>query len=187
MPDDRRAACAREATARLMSLPEVARGMAAGAVVAGYVAMRGELDMSLALGAARAAGAVVALPRIGAPVPPRMRFHQVDAGQPLVAGPWGLLEPDAAAPQVPETSIGVMLVPGLAFDGEGRRVGYGKGHYDEVLGPLRAAGGRRALLVGVGYDFQIVDRCPADANDVSLDLVVTEARVLGAGRREGTS
>jgi 5-formyltetrahydrofolate cyclo-ligase len=166
---------ARSATAslRLVGLPELALGQ--GRTVSGYVAMRGELDPAAALDAARAAGAAVALPRISAE-PPRLRFHRVEPGAGLVPGRWGTVEPDAATcPELALEGIDVMIVPGLAFDAEGRRVGYGGGYYDEAGGRVRDAGG---VLVGLAYDFQIVDRCPAGDGDVPVDLVVTDSRVL---------
>src|SRR5690242_14165897 len=86
------------AAERLLGLPEAARVLRGG-VVAGYVAFRNEIDPAPALAAARAAGAVVALPRV-AEGTPRLRFHRADAGASLRSGPWGLLEPDAAAPEI---------------------------------------------------------------------------------------
>ena len=116
--------------------------------------------------------------------PPRLRFHDVDITAALlptgdgvlVPGPFGLREPAPSAPEVAVESIDVMLLPGLAFDRAGRRLGYGGGYYDEAAGRLRAAG--RGLLVGVAYDFQIVDRCPAGDADVGVDCVVTDGQVV---------
>ena len=73
-------------------------------------------------------------------------------------------------------AIDLMILPGLAFDRQGHRLGYGGGYYDEAAGVLRAAG--RGFLVGVAYDFQIVDHCPAGAGDVGVDCVVTEREVV---------
>ncbi len=83
----------------------------------------------------------------------------------------------------------MVIVPGLAFDAEGRRLGFGGGYYDGAFGAgavddsasvprRRPSSRRRAALVGLCYDFQIVARCPASAEDVPVDLVVTDARVL---------
>src|SRR5262245_32375199 len=139
LPADERRARSQDAATRLLALPEVARalGRGAGGIVAGYVAFRNEIDPAPALEAARARGAVVALPRVAQGATPRLRFHRADPGASLVPGPWGLLEPDASAPEVPPEQLDVVLVPGLAFDGQARRLGYGKGHYDEVVHPLR--------------------------------------------------
>jgi 5-formyltetrahydrofolate cyclo-ligase len=178
-----RDACARAAARRLLALPELAPPPAgAPRCVSGYVAIRGELDPAGAHAAARAAGWVVALPRIDAASAPRLRFHRVDAAGDLCDGPHGLTEPRAICPEVPVDGIDVMLVPGLAFDASGRRLGWGGGYYDGAGRELRA---RRpsALMVGVAYDFQIVGACPADERDVAVDLVVTDARGLDARAR----
>jgi 5-formyltetrahydrofolate cyclo-ligase len=175
-----RAALSAAAAERVLALPEMeaATRVPDGGVIAGYIAFRGEIDPAPILQAARARGAAVALPRVGTGTP-RLSFHLVEARAALRAGPWGLLEPDAAAPEVGARDIDFMIVPGLAFDARGHRLGYGKGHYDEVVRPLRAAG--HGVLVGLAYDFQIVDRCPAGAGDETVDVVVTDRRVLRAG------
>ena len=77
----------------------------------------------------------------------------------------------------------MLLVPGLAFDGQGRRLGYGGGYYDETVRRLRGRGTGRGFLVGVGFDFQLIDHCPAGEGDVTIDCVVTDARVVRCGRR----
>jgi 5-formyltetrahydrofolate cyclo-ligase len=178
LPAAEREACARAATARVLGLPALAAGRAPGRV-SGYVAIRGELDPAGALEGARAAGFDVVLPRIDTRAPPRLRFHEAAGPDDLCDGPHGLREPLASCAEVPVESIDVMLVPGLAFDAAGRRLGYGGGYYDAAGRALR---GRRpaSLLVGLAYDFQIVDACPADARDVAVDVIVTERRVLTA-------
>jgi 5-formyltetrahydrofolate cyclo-ligase len=166
-------------SARLQALPELRAASAPGGTVAGFLALaaRGEIDPAPALAASQARGARVALPRVSAESP-RLRFHGVDPTQPaaLAPGPYGLLEPPPTAPEVEVTDIDLMILPGLAFDRAGNRLGYGGGYYDEAAGRLRAAG--RGFLVGVAYDFQIVGRCPAGADDVAVDCVVTEREVV---------
>jgi 5-formyltetrahydrofolate cyclo-ligase len=161
------------ACARVLALPELAGLGAAGAkTLAGYVAARGEIDPAPVLAAAAAGGATVALPRVATEAP-RLRFHRADAG-PLASGRFGLREPAATAPEISLAELDVVIVPGLAFDAEGRRLGFGGGYYDGVFG----ASGKRPALIGLCYDFQIVARCPAGDGDVPVDLVVTDARVL---------
>ncbi len=176
LPVAERDACARAAVVRLLELPALTT---ASGCVSGYVAIRGELDPAGALDAARASGFVVALPRIESRWPPRLRFHRVADGDELRDGPHGLTEPLASCAEVPVGDIDVMLVPGLAFDAAGRRLGHGGGYYDDAGRRLREAR-PASVLVGFAYDFQIVDECPADARDVSVDLIVTERRVLVA-------
>jgi 5-formyltetrahydrofolate cyclo-ligase len=177
LPASEGEAYARAAAERLLALPEL-EGRD-GRCVSGYVAIRGELDPAGALEGARAAGFTVALPRIDTRWPPKLRFHRVAGAEELCDGPYGLTEPRSSCPEVPLGDIDVMLVPGLAFDAAGRRLGQGGGYYDGAGRELRE---RRAsaLMIGFAYDFQVVDACPVDENDVAVDLVVTERRVLDA-------
>jgi 5-formyltetrahydrofolate cyclo-ligase len=183
LPETERHARSEAASARLLALPELAELAEGGPrTLGGYVAVKGEIDPAPALSAVAAAGATVALPRV-APEAPRLRFHRADAG-PLAPGRFGISEPAAAAPEIALDELDVVIVPGLAFDGEGRRLGFGGGYYDGALGqfgPSAAASpgpGKRPALIGLCYDFQIVARCPAGDGDVPVDLVVTDARVL---------
>lgn len=189
-PEERARASA-VVSARLQALPELVAAAAPGHTVAGFVALaaRGEIDPAPALAAAHARGARITLPRVSADSP-RLRFHDVYSMLPgaptqpaaLAPGPYGLLEPLPTAPEVELTDIDLMILPGLAFDRAGNRLGYGGGYYDQAAGRLRGAG--RGFLVGVAYDFQLVDRCPAGADDVAVDCVVTEhelVRCPGAG------
>jgi 5-formyltetrahydrofolate cyclo-ligase len=180
-----RDACSRAAVARLLALPAwgAARARAAGGAVttvSGYVAIRGELDPAAALEAARVAGLAVALPRIDTRWPPRLRFHVTRGRQDLTDGPYGLTEPLTSCPEVEVEDLDLMLLPGIAFDAAGHRVGTGGAYYDDAGRRLRAKGAA-ALMIGVAYDFQIVERCPTEEHDVAVDLVVTESRVLGRG------
>lgn len=182
LSDEDRRARSEAASVRLLGLAELARPR--GLAVAGYVAAKGEIDPALALADVAARGAVVALPRVSAEAP-RLRFHRADAG-PLVAGAFGLLEPAATAAELGPEALDVVIVPGLAFDAEGRRLGFGGGYYDGAFATVApGSGNRRAVRSGLAFDFQIVPRCPAGAADVPVDAVVTEARVLrpAAGAR----
>jgi 5-formyltetrahydrofolate cyclo-ligase len=177
LPALERSERAAAATARLLALPELAE--VAGRTIAGYVAVQGELDPAAVLDRAGARGCKVALPRVSREAP-RLRFHEVAPGAALAAtsGPFGLREPDAAAPELAIGDLDVVIVPGVAFDAEGRRLGFGGGYYDGALAMARAGAPGRTTLIGLAYDFQIVDDCPAGAGDVPVDLVVTDARVL---------
>jgi 5-formyltetrahydrofolate cyclo-ligase len=178
--DDDRQRRSAAAASLFIALPELAAVAAARKIVSGYVAVKGEIDPAPILAAASALGAVVALPRISVAVP-RLRFHLMDprgvaSAAALVRGPSGLLEPSPSLPEVAADDIDIMILPGLAFDRGGRRLGYGGGYYDEAGGRLRALG--RGFLVGLGYDFQLVGRCPAGDGDVRIDCVVTDRQVV---------
>jgi 5-formyltetrahydrofolate cyclo-ligase len=162
--------------------------LAAARVFAAFVPALGEIDVGAVIARRIAEGATVLFPRIDATGSPRMRFHELadpglagfsgdfaDLAQ-LTPGAFGILEPPAGCREVPVEEIEVLLVPGLAFDPTGRRLGYGGGYYDEVSARLRAAG--KGFLLGVGFDFQLIETCPAGPADVAIDCVVTEARVV---------
>lgn len=128
--------------------------------VAAYFPMTDEVSALPALDRARAMGKIVALPAF-ADRDSRMLFR---AGEPVEPGPWGILQPLQEAPAV---SPDLLLIPLLAIDGGGNRVGMGKGHYDRALPGLRAAGAR---LIGVGWPFQLLSEpIQADPWDIPLD------------------
>lgn len=129
-------------------------------VVGGYSSMGSEISVQMAMEEARAVGAIVAFPAFDDPAKPFV-FR---AGDPVTGGPFGILQPDKSAPAVEPDLI---LVPLIAVDGRGTRLGRGKGHYDRTLGRLRRGGAR---LVGIGWSVQrLADTIPADDWDVPLD------------------
>ena len=115
-------------------------------VIAAYFPMKDEVSALPALDLARAMGKTTALPAF-ADRDSRMTFH---AGDPVDPGPWGILQPRHESPIV---SPDLLLIPLIAIDRRGNRVGMGKGHYDRALPGLRAAGAR---LIGVGWSFQLL-------------------------------
>jgi 5-formyltetrahydrofolate cyclo-ligase len=175
--EDRRLKSA-AACARLLQLPELAGP--GRRTVAGYVSLarHGELDPAPALDALAGRGDRIAYPRVAGDAA-ALAFH-LAARAALVPGRFGLLEPPADAPAVPAAALDLVVVPGVAFDAAGGRVGFGGGFYDRTFQPDRLGGGRPAL-VGLCFDLQVVGRCPAGPLDVPVDLIVTESRVL---RRE---
>jgi 5-formyltetrahydrofolate cyclo-ligase len=103
----------------------------------------------------------------------------VEGPSELVFGIFGLLEPGPGCPEVAPHDIDVFMVPGLAFDARGGRVGYGGGYYDELMAYVRShPDGPSGFFVGFGYDFQVSESCPTGEWDVPIDCVVTDTRVL---------
>ena len=142
-------------------LAEHLTAICAGAkVVGGYSPLGSEISPMLAMEEARAVGAIVAFPAFANPAKP-FRFL---AGDPSAAGPFGIVQPKPTAPPVEPD---VILVPLIAVDGRGTRLGRGKGHYDRVLAPLRRKGAR---LIGVGWPLQrLTEEIPRDPWDVPMD------------------
>lgn len=145
-----------------------------GAVVGGYHPIRSEIDPRPLMAALEAAGCVLALPC----TPPRgadggLVFRRLDAMHPLARSAFGVLEPPPAAPLVEPD---VVLVPLLAFDRTGARLGYGAGHYDRTLPALRRRPGFRAI--GLAYAAQEVERLPTEPHDAPLDGILTECAYI---------
>lgn len=151
--------------------------MEPGAAVSGYLPINGEIDVRPLLADLGARGHPLALPVVTAPRS-RLAFRAWVDGAPLEDGPFGTCHPaETAAGIVPD----VLVVPLLAFDRAGRRLGYGGGYYDRTLAALRRE--KPVLAVGVAYREQEVPGVPCDEEDESLDWVITDREVIAAGVR----
>jgi 5-formyltetrahydrofolate cyclo-ligase len=129
-------------------------------VVGGYCPLGSEISPLPAMEEARAVGAIVAFPCFPNPGKP-FRFL---AGDPLEAGPFGMMQP---AKRHPAVEPDLILVPLIAVDSRGTRLGRGKGHYDRALARLKKSGAR---LIGVGWPLQrLSETIPADEWDIPLD------------------
>jgi 5-formyltetrahydrofolate cyclo-ligase len=129
-------------------------------VVGGYCPLGSEISPLPATEEARAVGAIVAYPCFADPAKP-FRFL---AGDPLEPGPFGIMQP---ARRHPVVQPDLVLVPLVAIDSHGTRLGRGKGHYDRTLLSLKKS---RARLIGVGWQLQrLTETIPTDEWDIPLD------------------
>lgn len=112
---------------------------------------------------------------------PRMlRLHRISGMDELAPGLWGIPEPVDEAPLADPAGIAVILVPGVAFDRQGGRVGYGGGYYDRLLEDLHGRG-IRPSLIAPAFDLQIRKELPLEPHDVRMDMILTEsARYTGS-------
>ena len=170
IPPAEREAASRSIASHLASLPAWQRAR----TVALHAALGAEVDTGELARLALAAGKRVAWPRVS-PAGPVMEFAPCAASE-LVSGPARALEPPRSAPPIPLESIDLVVVPGVAFDARGGRLGRGRGHYDATLSLLRPDAAR----VGIAFDEQVVDRVPTEPHDAPLDVVVTSSRLLFA-------
>jgi 5-formyltetrahydrofolate cyclo-ligase len=145
---------------------------APGSVISAYWPMGDELDPRPLLLALAERGQALALPAIRSKDAP-LDFRAWRPGDPLQPAGFGTREP---LPEAPLVQPGVLLIPLLAFDAAGYRLGYGGGFYDRSLALLRRTGD--ILAVGLAYAAQQVAAVPREATDQALDLVVTEAGVV---------
>jgi 5-formyltetrahydrofolate cyclo-ligase len=141
-----------------------ALGIAPGAVVGGYHALPDEADPALLLEQLAVLGCRVAFPRV-AGKGLTLEFHFVPDGEGLAPATFGIHEPQATWPRaVPD----ILLVPLLAFDAAGHRLGYGGGYYDRTIAGLAVP------AIGIAYSGQQVASLPFGAHDRTLDMVLTE-------------
>lgn len=141
-------------------------------IVSGYWPLQDELDPRPCMDRLAALGHPLALPRVQGRGRP-LAFHAWQPGDPLLAGPFGVMEP---SPDAPVVSPRILLVPLLAFDRQGRRLGYGAGYYDMVLRDLRARD-PAPIAIGIAFAAQEVAEVPTGPRDEALDAVVTERHV----------
>ena len=143
------------------------------------LAFRSEWDTAPVFAAAFAAGKTVALPRVDN-TSRMLELHAVqDIARDTRAGYRGIPEPLTDLTTVDRAAIDWVLVPGVAFDTAGRRLGYGGGYYDRLLSQLRP----QASRVAGAFELQIVPLVPAAPHDLTVDCVVTESRVIATPRQ----
>jgi 5-formyltetrahydrofolate cyclo-ligase len=145
------------------------------AVVAGTFPMRTELDPRPLMRRLEALGSTLALPRTSRRGQP-LTFHRWSVDTRLIKGGLGVIEP---APETPALVPNLLLVPLLAFDRTGARLGYGGGFYDATIAALRLRGSVFAL--GLAFAAQEVERVPIEPQDVRLDAVLTERELIVMG------
>jgi 5-formyltetrahydrofolate cyclo-ligase len=176
----------REAIARRDALPVAERAEAAatiagrplpvaagpGTIVSGFSSLKNEINPVPLMRRFADAGAGLALPVVAGKGRP-LTIRAWAFGEPLVAGVWGIREP---RPEAPEVFPDILIVPLLAFDRAGHRIGYGAGYYDMTIARLR--GMKPVVAVGIAYAAQEIAEVPATPRDAALDLVLTEREVI---------
>ena len=141
-----------------------------GVPLAGYMAMRTEIDPTAAMAEAAAHGPVGVPVIMGAGQPLQFRLWEPDCE--MIAGEFGAQIPASGAWMIPQ----IVIVPLVAFSRSGGRLGYGGGFYDRTLEELRAA--KPTLAIGFAYTAQEDENLPLEATDQPLDLIVTEQGVI---------
>jgi 5-formyltetrahydrofolate cyclo-ligase len=156
------------ADAALAASRHLAAHIAADGALASYVAAGSEIDPRPLDRMAYDAGMRVGFPWFRDRQAP-MAFHEAEGFEP---GPFGILQPAGGSPLIwPD----IVVVPLVAIDRSGNRLGQGAGHYDAALARLRRHG-KPFLAIGFAYDVQIADSLPADPWDIPLDAVATPTR-----------
>ncbi len=145
-----------------------------------YAALPDELPTRPLYEVARTLGKVLLWPRIAAEGD--LEFAPCRRWEDLVPERYGVLAPPPGQESVALGENDLLLVPGVAFDLRGGRLGRGGGYYDRVLGEIGKGG---PLSLGVGFEFQLVEEVPREPHDQALDALVTESRLQWIGERAG--
>jgi 5-formyltetrahydrofolate cyclo-ligase len=159
----------------LMVLPEFLDAT----VVVSYAAKRDEVQTRKMMQSVLSSGKRLLVPRTD-PRSMRLCFCEIRSLDQLSPGYLGIPEPSLTSKAVPLSECQLVVVPVVAWDETGQRVGYGKGYFDREL---RSRG--RAASAGLAFESQRRDRLPATSSDVPLDIIVTEKRVLRFGGTSG--
>lgn len=138
-------------------------------VMAIYIPTGNEVDVTDMIVDYRRAGWTVAAPRVEGQI---MHFYEIQSIDDCEKGSFGIPEPMESCRRVAGDQIDCMIVPGLAFDHYGNRLGYGGGFYDRYL-----TGHPRIVKIAVAYDFQVTDRLPAEDHDIKMNYLATEMRL----------
>lgn len=168
IPADVRAAAGVAIAARVDA--EVLATLPAGALVCLYDAFGSEVPTRELAARATARGLRLVYPRV-VPGQVPLALHPATV-ETLRPGTWKLLEPADAAPTIAPGDVAVALLPGLAFDRAGNRLGWGRAHYDATF-----AAAPDRLRVGLAFESQLIDHLPVGPHDLPVHLIITEAAV----------
>lgn len=162
------AGASKKIAARFFALEEVRLAERFGL----YAAFQNEVETTVIFTRAHALRQEIYYPAVD-PESRTLHFYRVRNLKELRPGFAGIPEPDSKNNRLRAINyLNLIVVPGVAFDRKGNRLGRGEGYYDRLLG------GYHGLKIGLGYEFQVVEELPATPRDRRLDYLVTEERVL---------
>lgn len=163
---DFRSDAARAIAEQALALPDLKDATPVG----GYWPIRSEVDPRPLMEALLGRGQDVALSQI---LHPHLSWRLWQPGDVLVKGGFGVREP---GPDAPEVFPVALLVPLVAFDRRGGRIGYGKGHFDRAIAALEAQ--HSILTIGLAYAVQEIEQVPVEPHDRLLDVIITESELI---------
>jgi 5-formyltetrahydrofolate cyclo-ligase len=159
----------REIERRLFRLPE----FIASSTIMFFASFRSEVDTAPMIRRALAEGKRVVLPKVKGEDLALFEIKEFDKD--VSAGAWGIPEPHEKDPITPD-AVNLIIVPGLAFDERGNRLGYGAGFYDRILRSYKGA------TAALAFEVQMAPRVPVSVHDFPIKKIVTEKRVIEADK-----
>ena len=161
-----------ELSAKLVAQLQAQRIWAMAQAVLFFSPLAGEPDIRPLIRQALSAGKLTALPFFETGTESYAARFIRNPATDLVTGAFGILEPSSSCEPAALNRLDLVLVPGVAFDAQGRRLGRGKGYYDRLLAQVRGA------ICGVAFDEQIVEAVPVEPHDVRLTCILTPTRLI---------
>lgn len=140
-------------------------------IVALYYSIHNEVATENVISHAFSSGKKVLLPVMSED---NLLFRELTETSTVHAGAYGIMEPCATNTVLAAAQADMIVIPGIAFDENGNRVGYGKGCYDKALHHLEGQG----RLVAVCFDFQLIEKIIGEPHDVKVDMIITEKRIV---------
>lgn len=138
-----------------------------------FVSFRSEVDTHKIISHAIKEGKTVCVPKIESKQK-GIEIFKIGSFDQLKEGYFGILEPDESCPLADRENIDIILMPGVAFDRQGGRIGYGAGFYDRFLTNMK----KRVDKIALAYDLQLIDIIPMDEHDVRIDGVITDKDII---------
>ncbi len=157
---------------RLLSVPEYKR---AGTLLS-YVSLDSEVSTREVISSAIAEKKMVLVPAVRGEC---LSLHEIKTLEELKPGFMGIHEPKDCSKPVPLGAVELAIVPGLAFDEDGNRLGRGRGMFDRLF---KGAG---CFRIALAFDFQVLESIPSEPHDVPVELIITERRVIRTSGRPG--
>jgi len=146
--------------------------MSSARMILFFAPLPDELDVWPLLAESLAAGKTVALPFFDAAKKTYGARRLTNLQAEIIAGQFGVREPASSCVEIPLENFDLVLVPGMAFDSRGNRLGRGRGFYDRLL---EKAGG---IKCGVCHDFQLLEKIPAEPHDARVNFIFTPSRCV---------
>jgi 5-formyltetrahydrofolate cyclo-ligase len=146
-------------------------------VVLAYASFSDEVETATYLRHVLESNKTLVLPRVDK-VGQRLVLHHITSLDHLVTGTWGIREPRVDAPIVTLADIDLALVPGVAFDRRGGRLGYGGGYYDKLFSPEALSEAKALVRLSAAFACQIIERVPLDDHDICIPTIITENEII---------
>ena len=143
-----------------------------------YMPFRSELDITPLMEWCWQQGVNVLVPRANR-LKQSLQLHWIESYVDLETGAWGIRELKESAQAWDEkTPIDVVIIPGLSFDLQGGRLGYGGGYYDRFIRTCQRASWVNPVQIAIAFDMQLVEHVPMESHDLKIDKIITESGIM---------